>query len=370
VIWRVTTGLVILALLLPFTAHATTAPDLSARIHIDGVLDEYASDEWVLDDSTALAERSNDSAWGSGNEIARAAITWDEKFLYLAVEGRTFDTFLSLFLSNRAGGLRSLEGAGLFRRAIEFGGVPLNLIALAEPSRIPDVARADDAHAFGLVDRGTLRRAISGDRSGVVGFEMAVPWSMLTLAKPVRVVTAITGDPGTGAGDSAPDASVFPDDDRFARAVLDRGLVIHADIDADGVAGSGISPRSAATIEGGTVAASPRADAKLEIAVSPRAFAPDRGESALFSFRTATDEPIFASAAVFSLEGDLVRTLFADEERVRLGEYLAPGANDAWDGRDAAGEIVRGAGYVVVVDWGFARGEKSGRAKTAVVVVR
>jgi len=367
---RFTTGLVILSLFHPLAAHATTAPSLSARIHIDGVLDEYASDEWVLDATSTLPEDADDSAWGSDDEITRVALTWDHDFLYVAVEGRTFESFLSLFVSNRAGGLRTLEDAGDFRRAIELPGLPVNWIALAEPARIPEIARADDAHPFALVDRGSVPRAVAGVRGGVVGFEMALPWSMLSLALPVKLVAAITGETGSGAGDSAPDASAAADDDRFARAVLDRRLVVVADVDRDGVPDSGISPRTAAAIEGGTVAATQREDATLEIAVTPRAFAPDRGESASFSFKLGDDDPIFASASIYSLEGDRVRVLFTDEERVRQGELLAPGANDVWDGRDASGAVVRGGAYVMVVEWGYARGERSNRSTAAVVVGR
>jgi hypothetical protein len=47
---RFLAGLVIVALLFPSrAAHATTASSLSGRIVIDGVLNEYTGDEWVLD---------------------------------------------------------------------------------------------------------------------------------------------------------------------------------------------------------------------------------------------------------------------------------------------------------------------------------
>ena len=360
----------VFVLLLPVTAHATTAPSLSGRIHIDGVLDEYAADEIVLDTTSSLPEPGDDSAWGRDDDISRVALTWDHDFLYLAVEGRTFDTFLALFVSNRAGGLHTLEHAGSFRRAIALPDFPVNLIALAQPERMPEVARADDSHPFALVDRGALPAAVAGTRNGPVGFEMAVPWSMLSLANPVRLVSAITGDVGTGAGDAAPDASSMIDDDRFARAVLDRSLSVVSDADGDGLPDAGVSPRSAVSIEGGTAPASARADAELEIDVAPRAFAPDRGEQAAFSFRIGTGERVFLSAAVYATNGDRVRTLFSDQERVPQNGVLPSGPDDAWDGRDAGGGVVRGGAYIVLVEWGRARGERSERAKAAVVVVR
>jgi hypothetical protein len=357
-------GLVIVALLLAPAAHATTANSLSGRVVIDGVLNEYSADEWVLDAGTSPEETDHDSQWGRDNDISRVALTWDRTFLYIAVEGRAFDSFLSLFISNRAGGLTTLEDAGEFRRAIELPS-PVNLMALAAPGSIPDVARADDAHPFGLVDRGAVPVAIAGDRTGPLGFEMKVPWSMLTLSQPLKLVAAITGDAGTGAGDAAPDASAEMDTDRFARAVLDRWFQIDADVDGDGLADIGISPRTAGSVKPAATPAGVHdgADVTLDITGGRRAFAPDRGEPAEMLLRVHGTNPLFATITVYSLEGERVRVLLADQS-------VAGDVGVLWDGTDAHGEIVRGGTYIVVADWGYNRGEHAGRAKTAVVVAR
>jgi hypothetical protein len=364
---RFTTGLVILALLHALAARATTAPSLSDRIHVDGVLDEYAADEWVLDATSALAERPDDSAWGSADEVTRVALTWDHDFLYLAVEGRALEAFLSLVVSNRAGGLRSLEEAGDFRRAVELPGLPVNLIALAAPERVPDVARADDSHPFALVAGSALPRAVAGVRGGVVGFEMAVPWSMLSLTNPVRVVAAITGQVGTGAGDAAPDAHTALDDDRFARAVLDRHLVFSADSDGDGVPDDSVSTRDVAAVQGGTTPASSSNDAEVRLDVVKRAFAPDRGEYAELGFEVESGA-VFVNLYVYSLEGERVR--FVNEQFPDVHVTAGSMVSVLWGGMDDNGAIVAGGTYIVVADWGYSRGEHSGRAKAAVVVVR
>jgi len=367
---RVTAGLVIAALFSPAPLHATTAASLSSRIVIDGVLDEYAGDEWVLDATTTLPESDRDSGWGRDNDISRVAITWDTSFLYVGVEARLLDSVISAWISNRAGGLYSLDNAGEFRRAIQLPGLPLNLMALAVPGRIPDVARADDTHPFALVDRGAVPVAVSGVRGGSVGFEMAIPWSALSLADAVRLVTAVTGDTGTGAGDAAPDASVVFDSDRYALRVCDRQLAIHADTDGDGVPDAGVSPRTAVTIDGGSAAPVMQADTELEITPTPRAFAPDRAETVSFSYRINTESRVFLSAAVYSLGGDRVRVLFTDQERTPANGVLPVTMDDEWDGTDESGAIVRGGAYIMVVQWGYARGDHSGRSKTAVVVAR
>jgi len=359
---RCLAGLVIVVLLQPLAAHATTANSLSGRVVIDGVLNEYASDEWVLDTSTTLPETERDSAWGSDNDVTRVALTWDRTYLYVGVEGRAFDSFLSLFLFNRAGGLTTLDNAGEFRRAIDLPS-PVNLMALAAPGALADVARADDSHPFALVDRGAILTAVTGVRTGKLGFEMAVPWSMLTLARPVALVAAITGETGTGAGDAAPDASARSQSNRFVRTVLDRWFEIEADIDHDGLADIGIAPRSAGRVEPDTTPATVSGDAQLGLNVSARAIAPERGESTVIDIHAAPVAPVFVTLTVYSLEGRRVRALLTDE-RVE-GDTSA-----TWDGRDDRGGLVRGGTYVVVADWGGNRGEHAGRAKTAVVVAR
>jgi hypothetical protein len=357
---RLFAGLVIVALLQPLPAHATTANSLRGRVVIDGALNDYSADEWVLDTGTNPRETSSDSRWGSDNDISRIALTWDRDFLYIGIEARTFDSFLQAFISNHAGGLTTLEETGEFRRAIQLP-APVNLIALAEPGRIPDVARADDSHSFALVDRGAVPVAIAGARTGSVGFEMAVPWSMLSLAQPVKLTAVITGEAGTGAGDAAPDASAALDTDRFVRAVLDRWFQIDADVDNDGLADIGISPRTAGSVQPGTAPVREGSGVEGTLTASPRAFAPDRGESTTISFSVSSGQPgqVPAAYSVYSLDGDRVRTLtpISYNQSTRSIELV-------WDGRSDAGSVVRGGAYVVVAQW------PEGRAKTAVVVAR
>ena len=367
---RVATGLALIALLLPVAARSTTAPSLSDRVFIDGSLDEYAPDEWVLDVTSLLPETNHDSRWGRDNDISRVAITWDHRFLYLAVEFRSHDSQAIVLVSNRSGGLASLDDTGTFRRAIDMPGIPINLVALASPGRPPEVARVDAAHPFSLVDRATLPAAVIGDLDGRAGVEMAIPWSIVVIDLPVRIVGAITGEVGQGAGDSAPDASAVLDPDRYARASLDRWLVIDADLDDDDVADSGVSPRAAVVVEPDAGATRPRDDATLAIDVTPRAFAPDRGEFADLSFSVGSVDEVYVTCEVYSINGTRVRTLFADALRTRSGTALIPDPRDRWDGTNESGVVVRGGAYVVAAQWGLSRSERSGRATAAAVVVR
>jgi len=135
-------------------AAATTAASLSGRIVIDGDLSDWAADEWVLDESTALVESGGDSHWGGDEEILRIGVTWDANFLYLAVEFRATSGSVLAGLGYAPGGLATLDGAGAFRRAIDFP-FPLNVLARANARDVPLLARVDDRGVLALLDRAT-----------------------------------------------------------------------------------------------------------------------------------------------------------------------------------------------------------------------
>jgi len=150
------------------------------------------------------------------------------------------------------------------------------------------------------------------------------------------------------------------------RAVLDRWFQIDADVDNDGLADIGISPRTAGSVEPEQTPASDRERVSVRFEVQRRAFAPERDETADAEF-VVTEGHIFVNFFVYSLEGDRVKFLNANVPDLEMG---AAGVAVSWDGRDEKGDIVRGGTYIVVADWGYSRGEHAGRAKTAVVVAR
>lgn len=371
----------LLFLLVPFAltldqpCRATTATSLSDRIAIDGDLSDWLGDEWVLDASTSLPERANDSRWGESDDIARVGVTWDARFLYLAVEFSSTSSSVLVALGDGPGGLSSLDGAGTFRRAIDFP-FAANVLVLAGAHDTPQLARVDDRGALVLLDRATSPAVVRRSLAGSVVLEAAIPWSDLSLAKPVACTVALTGDAGTGAGDAAPDpslalpASAGPRSK--VRATLDRWLSIPADGDADGAADAGVSPRVAVTVRASDDATAPRADrSKANVRTNPRVFAPDRGEETSFDvvFDDSVDV-VYATARVYSVDGKLVRVLYEDAARNVAGTTLVPSAEDRWDGRDSDGRVVAGGVYVLSFEWGLVRGEHSGRATAGVAVAR
>jgi len=97
---------VLLVVLCGFAASpvfARTARDLSSRIRIDGYTTEWADSEWVFGynpRAQAAEEASDDSKWGVNDDVNQIRITWDARFLYLAVEGRIWDNNVILWIDS------------------------------------------------------------------------------------------------------------------------------------------------------------------------------------------------------------------------------------------------------------------------------
>ncbi len=364
-----------LVIVLDQPCGATTATSLADRIAIDGDLSDWAGDEWILDATSSLSERSDDSRWGLSEEIVRVGVTWDASFLYLAIEFEASASSLFTALGYGPGGFATLDGAGIFRRAIDLP-FPANVLALATPRDAPALARVDDHSVLTLLDGTAVPAVVRAPLEAPAGFEAALPWSVLSFARPVKLVVALTGGEGTGAGDAAPDPSVAlaasPGPWSKTRASLDRWLSIPADADADGAADVGVSPRSVVIVVAGQAVTKSRADGlDVEVRMTPRLFAPDRGEDAGMevAIAGAVDE-VFASARVYAADGTLVRVLYQDAARAVALGALTPSPEDRWDGRDTSGRVVNGGVYVVAFEWGLVRGEPVGRANAGVAVAR
>ncbi len=371
--------LVPLVLILEKPCGATTAASLSDRISIDGDLSDWQADEWVLTDSIVTNwEGVGDSRWGANEEIIRVGVTWDARYLYLAVEFRASEGALLATLGYAPGGLSSLDGAGTFRRAIDFP-FDINLLALASVRDVPLLAHVDDHHVFALLDRATAPAAVRAPLGQNAGFEAAIPWSSMALARPLDLALALTGsDEGTGAGDAAPDASVpFPESpgpSSKTRVRLDQWLSIPADGNQDGVPDAGVAPLAVVTIEPGNFVAQSRPESTSgSLSATPRVFAPDRAEETSFTLRfdewDDVDE-VFLTARVHSVDGSLVRVLYEDVQRTVASSVLTASLDDRWDGRDANGRVVNGGIYVISVEWGLVRGERAGRETAGVAVAK
>ena len=74
---------------------AETSADLSDRIIIDGYSNDFTADEEVVND---IHESSSDSYWGEYNDVKGIKVTWDNTFLYIAVDACSWDNNVILFI--------------------------------------------------------------------------------------------------------------------------------------------------------------------------------------------------------------------------------------------------------------------------------
>jgi hypothetical protein len=413
----------------PAAAPATTARDLSARIRVDGFTDEFTDDEKVFGFNEQFEEPEeslSDSKWGENNDLNQIRITWDQKFLYLAGEGRIWDNNMILFIDSISGfGLGAMDSLNSWRRNFVFdssaaslgggltpdlfcatwdGNTSPRLIVQERAQRVQDFTVGSGFfQASATFDKGTLGRSM----------EFAIPWRSVflgpvgrgtrdtvlvvggvpdtfprfppgTVLKIAGVITA--GPDGTGGPDSAPDNTRGHTDQSGDRVVVDNWAIVEIDRNddtglggggPDGIADWGVQPRERISFRfrppiPASIARTLRfslADVELD----RKAFRPDYGERVRLQPRI--DPPpdpgndfhqittVEIRADVYDARGRYVRNLFPFFGR-RVLETFQP-AVDQWDGRDDDGRLVPPGVYIIRVEL-----KDVSRVNRAVVVVR
>jgi len=369
-------------LLAPLPVRATTDANLGSRIIIDGRLDDFQTDEWVLDASTPVAERSGDSRWGLDNDVRAIALTWDNYNLYIGVPATTVNSDLMLFIDTMCGGITDFASASLFPRNLSLGAMGANFVLQVTRERPePRAAYVDCANPIRLIAPDALHSVYLQDGNTSGALEIAIPWEHLgsfagagggtSVPSPgtvLRVVAAITAGAGGGVGDAGPDPTVLLENDSTRVALVNNFVEVPLDGNGDGLLDLGIAPRAVATYA--SAPASPvRQPLPLTLFVERKVFAPDRGEVVRFQLSLQPDDyaqPVYVTARVYSSSGRLLRRIFEDEARVLGGAT----AWDEWDGRDDAGVIVPGGIYVIAVAGAAAPRGPAKPVKASIAVIR
>lgn len=400
--------LALLAALVPFADHAglaATARHLDDRMVIDGFTGDFTPDESVFgfnDAAGAPEEGSADSKWGPDNDVQQIRITWDARYLYLAVEGVIFgnNTVLLLdVLPDR--GIATMNNLNSWSRNVVFenGFFPDLFAATWDGNNSPRLllhcgGLQVEEHQAGDLFRGSA--TFSQNQRGRA-MELAIPWNTLflgaytdttrcprgpgardtvfqavgdTVSRIPRGATirlaalVVDKDNGFGGPDAAPDNTRGLSDQRSLLVSLDNYAVIELDRNddtglggggPDGVADWDVEPRSRVSFPFRPPIVGIRFQLD-ELTLDRGAFAPDRGQSTRFRFQVVPEpdpgdpanqvRSMLLVAEVFDLRGRPIRTLYA-ENRPVLG-YLDP-ARDRWDGRDQDGAIVPPGIYVIRV---------------------
>jgi hypothetical protein len=363
--------LVVCLVALPAICSSATGPDLRSRIRIDGRVTEYTPDEWVLDASSDFAERPRDSRWGTDNDIHRIAVTWDEKFLYIAVEGAIHSSAIMAFLEHTSGGAADLVSAGALRRNVVFAHVSPNMIIKADKSsQDAEVAVVSIVEPLRYLDVDAYESRFFQPSPGNGALEIALPWSeVLPRTGLLRLLAIVTAGVGTGAGDAAPDPSAALEFSRESQAHLDNSISIPVDYDRDGVPDMGVRPRDA--VHFGFEQQAPESAARdIHLQLQTKSFAPDDSQSLRFRITAEGGDTVdlYVTCEVYSVAGERVRVLFTDERRV-----FVPGVEptwDQWDGRNDRGEIVPGGLYIVHVSSGASSGVTTNVDRQSAAVIR
>jgi len=410
------------ALALPLIVQAQSAADLSHRIRIDGDAADFTPAEAAFrtaaicvalgDSCTADEEPRADGACTALQDLRQVRVTWDATQLYVAVEARAANAACVVYLDVRPGGLASASALGAWRRAIRFGGDfrPDAFLAVRDAAHAPELWLVDGDEGLVRVPADSIeaRSNLDADADGR-GLEAAIPWRVLfpearfevnsargAPAAPMLVLPAASGvqglrlaaavvasEAGAGACDVAPDAVSGSPPDAGLTTDMDRWVRVDWDAGRDGFVdfAAAVQTQTAPRFEPTPVAAPE--GVRL---TAMRTFARgqpsglvlvEAGLAFTFAFDIASPVPseIYVHAAVYSLQGERVRTLYQDARRTPVtpaapfGAFGDPSA-DRWDGRDDRGTAVAGGIYVLRVNAGPTPGRITSHVQRPVTVVR
>ncbi len=316
----------------------TAAPPL--KITIDGWLDP--EEWWGVATSSARLDLG-DSEWTASNEIDRLRYTYDDQYLYLAIDGRVQGNSWLLYVDvdpGSANGQADLTAINAWERGATF----------TAPGFRPDFQYGCYQHQS-LYDGDGFWQLTSPtttvDRSGEVlrafdslhvhgdegGSEIAIPWHTLyglgegivPANARVAIVASLCWDPEPGG---ALGGDVVPDNVAATLPVVDNcwTFPIYAD--------SGGHPVWPAIVE-----VPDAATPALRLGAAPNPFNP----ATVIRFELPGAGPVPFSLAVYDVRGHRVRQLARGE--LNAGAHVV-----RWDGADHGGRPVASGNYVCVLE--------------------
>ncbi len=363
--WFITLTVLVIAI----TLSAVTAADLSGRIIIDGYSSDFTTDEYVLSDSTGIPlEYPNDSRWGENNDIRQIRVTWDQTYLYVAVDATSWDNNVILFIDVYDDyGIDDMEELNTWNREFRFYNVyPDFFLATWDTNNNPQFwevreGLSDTADEWGDGYLGYEDFATFNTGSSDRALEAKIPWagiyysderSMLNYPT-IKFLAVITGGGDHTAGpDSAPDnLSGMPD--QTETVVLDNYVEVPIDQNGDGEPDMGVLPNYHTSFFKRPPFEAQSLKVERVIFDDGKVFAPTRGEKLTFSLETNRGS-IF-SVEIFNLDGK------------KVGTAASTGNLEwEWTGRDQDGNLVNFGVYILR----FIADSKEVSHKEAVVLIK
>ncbi|MFQ5599295.1 MAG: hypothetical protein ACE5G2_01935 [Candidatus Krumholzibacteriia bacterium] len=416
----------------PGTPWAGPALDLSERILIDGFSDEFEPDEELFgindefvkdgipcqvggDPDCPPEESVSDSQWGFFNDVNQIKVTWDARFLYVAVDGITWDNNMMLYFditrvnggaSDRGTGIPSLLNVNAWRRNISFanGFEPDFFLATWDRNETPQIWRYQNPRNVNQVPTSLFSTAATFSQNAEGrAMEAAIPWSLVlqsdsTLVSAaygdtvpiipagfdtLRLIACVTAGPdGTGSPDGAPDNFSGFQVDGFAPATLDNFVILPLDIlDANGAEVPDGVPDMRGAGQTFDISIAERvtflerppilgvAFSLDDVEITQGVVSPEEGHELRFSVQIepklddAAGRSVTVTAEIYDLRGQRIQVLY-ENERVSVLEAEDFRGN-RWDGRDQLGRMVAGGMYVLRV--GLEPGQNQAQRSFAVI---
>ena len=241
---------------------AVTGTDLSNRIIIDGSSHDFTNDEEILTDSLGnLLESPADSYWGEYNDVKQIKVTWDESYLYIAVDGCSWDNNVLLFIDIYDDyGIEDMSELNAWKRSFKFFNFnPDFLVGTWDTNDIPQFWKVQEGGTMHIEQISSIETSATFDTGNLDGaMEVKIPWDILFyteedsmqnfLSTSIKLLSVITGgDDYSGGPDCAPNNLGGMANNSGQMVVLDNYAEIFIDDDGDGNPDMNIEPQMQTT---------------------------------------------------------------------------------------------------------------------------
>lgn len=350
---------------------AVTSDDLSNRMVIDGYSNDFSIDERTIQDTMSNSYQSlepdNDSKWGIYNDVRQIDVTWDDNFLYVAVDACSWSNNVILFIDIFDDyGISDMLELNTWKRAFKFyNSNPDFFLATWDTNTVPQFwkmqtgssTQADQVsvEAYSSLNTGKLDRSM----------EAKIPWNMLYPENDsqrtmknypnIKFIALITSGSDYKSGpDVAPDNLEGMPNDANKTVIIDNYVEINVDENGDGLPDMDVAPFKRVTYYK-KPPFKPIALKVIKVTFPEgKIFSPYRNP---ITFGIETNRLSPFNVDIYNLQGKYVNRA----EPVTNEELLWK-----WDGKDKSGKIVSAGVYILrfISD----SGEVS--KKSAIVVIK
>lgn len=297
--------------------YAYTGENLSDRIIIDGISDEFSDDEFILINSEGeYLESPKDSYWGEYNDVNQIKVTWDESYLYIAVDACSWDNNVILFIDIYDDyGIEDMSELNAWQRAFKFYNFyPDFFIGTWDTNDIPQFWKVQEGGSMQVDLVSTVETSATFDTGNLAGaMEVKIPWDILLYDEEhslqnypsIKLLSVITGgDDYSGGPDCAPNNLGGMANDAGQVVILDNFAEILIDNNSDGLADMNIEPQvQTSFFSDPTLASTPLLIQDVTFP-NGKSFAPSIGEE--INFELVSNRASEYLVEIFNLNGKFV----------------------------------------------------------------